>query len=178
MKKYISVIMILCLVFTLTTACSDKGAAPNEGGSSGSSEDQSAQEGAKSSAVDLDLSELSSTMVYAGVYNVLTNYKKYVGKTIKIKGTYGSYYFKETARTQHYILVVDETSCCNLGFELIWKGNHNYPEDYPDEGAEIELTGVFGTREENGQVYGGLTVDKIIILCAKKCIIDCDIPCN
>jgi hypothetical protein len=43
------------------------------------------------------------------------------------------------------------------GIEFILKGDHKYPDDYPQEGSEICITGVFGSYEEDGNTYYALT---------------------
>ena len=42
--------------------------------------------------VDIDLTRMSGTMVYAQVFQMVTEPEKYVGKRIKMKGVFSSYY--------------------------------------------------------------------------------------
>lgn len=122
--------------------------------------------GAKEEAyekADVDLSVLSGTMVYAEVYRIMSAPSDYLGKTIKIKGTYNASYYPPTQKYYSYVLVADATACCAQGFEFEWTGK-SYPEDYPENGETIEVVGVFGCYEELGTTYYSLTVDSLKIL--------------
>jgi hypothetical protein len=87
-----------------------------------------------------------------------------MGKRIKIQGLYYPSYFDQTELYYHYVVVRDESLCCQTGLEFAWKGEHTYPADYPAENTEIELVGVFGSYEELGKTYYFLTVDDISVL--------------
>ena len=113
--------------------------------------------------VDVDLSVLSGTMVYAEVYRIMSAPSDYVGKTIKIKGTYNASYYSPTQKYYSYVLVADATACCAQGFEFEWTGK-SYPEDYPENGETIEVVGVFGSYDELGLTYYSLTVDSLKVL--------------
>lgn len=93
--------------------------------------------------VDVDLTVLSSTMVYAEVYNMMVGPEDYLDKTIKIKGKYAVYHNETADEHYHAVLITDALACCAEGLEFIWNGEHVYPDDYPEEGAEIEITGTF-----------------------------------
>jgi hypothetical protein len=67
-------------------------------------------------------------------------------------------------RTRSGLHIADATTCCSQGLEFIWNGDHVYPDDYPADGTEIELVGVFGTYEELGYTYPYIAVDDIIII--------------
>lgn len=111
----------------------------------------------------IDLTALSSTMVYAEVNNMMTNPDNYMGKTIKMCGSYYTSYFDETDMYYHYVIIEDATACCAQGLEFIWNGDHVYPADYPDEQTQIEISGVFGSYDELGITYYYLAVDEILI---------------
>lgn len=44
-------------------------------------------------------------------------------------------------------------ACCAQGMEFILKGDYQYPEDYPELGEEITVTGVFDTYQEGEFEY-------------------------
>ena len=46
--------------------------------------------------IDVDLTKLSSTMVYSEVYNMLYTPDDYIGKTVKMKGAFAYYEDPET----------------------------------------------------------------------------------
>jgi len=112
----------------------------------------------------VDLTAMSSTLVYAEVYNIMTAPDNYEGKTIKMRGLYQANYFEPTKQYYHCVVIADAAACCQQGLEFEWAGKHKYPNDYPQNGAEIEVTGVFGSYEELGQTYYHLTVEEITIL--------------
>lgn len=101
--------------------------------------------------VDVDLTQLSSTMVYAEVSNMMSSPDEYTGKTVKMSGIFSVY----VGETQVYFacIIADATACCSQGIEFILAGNHSYPDDYPDLGTTVTVTGTFQTYEEDGYQY-------------------------
>lgn len=115
-------------------------------------------------SVDVDLTKLSSTMVYSEVYNIIMVPDDYIGKTIKMKGFFRVYPSLETDAVYFAVVIPDATACCEQGFEFVLRGEHTYPEDYPTEDAEIEITGVLETYEEDGLEYFYVVADELVIL--------------
>lgn len=112
--------------------------------------------------VDMDLTQLSGSMVYAQTFELLNNADKYMGQTIRIAGKFQSVVSKETSNRYYYVMVSDVTACCQQGFEFIWGDNsHVYPDEYPAENSDIVITGVLSTYEENSKKYCYLAVDDI-----------------
>lgn len=109
----------------------------------------------------VDLTVLSSTMVYAEVYNMMSYPEDYLGKTIKMIGLYYPGYFEQTDKTYHFAVIADAAACCSQGIEFIWNGEHKYPDDYPEEGSIIEITGIFKSYEESGETYYYVATDEI-----------------
>lgn len=126
--------------------------------------DAQGKSGEEKSDIDVDLTKLSSTMVYSEVYNMMSKPEDYVGKTIKIEGTYYASYWKDTGKYYHCVLISDATACCQNGIEFVWDDNtHIYPDEYPPDNTVIELTGVFGLYEEKGETYCYLKTDDITV---------------
>ena len=103
------------------------------------------------SDIDIDLTRLSSTMVYSEVYNMMNEPEKYVGKTIRMDGNLAVYKYPE--RNYYTCIIQDATACCQQGMEFLWAGNHKYPDDYPNEGDGIIVTGVFDIYYEGENKY-------------------------
>ena len=164
MKKHVSIVLLLCLIGMPGAGCSNGDAPQNN--STASSKDTQAQEGTGSTSggADIDLTALSSTLVYAEVYNIMTSPDDYRGKTSKMSGLYYSSYDDRTGNSYHFIVIEDATACCQQGLEFIWNGNHRYPDDYPPENARIEVVGVIKSYDELGQSYYCLAVDDIAVL--------------
>ena len=109
--------------------------------------------------VDVDLTVLSSTMVYSEVYNMLYNDPAhYLGKTVKAKGTFSIYQLVTDGVLQpdpvaYACIIADATACCAEGMEFVLEGDYTYPDDYPELGAEITVIGEFQSYEENGMTW-------------------------
>ena len=105
------------------------------------------------SDVDVDLTKMSGTVVYARVLNLLTHPENYVGMTVRMNGAFSIYINEETDAHYYACIIKDATACCAQGIEFVRKGDHSYPEDYPEDGAEIVVEGVFEIYEEEGFRY-------------------------
>ena len=109
--------------------------------------------------VDVDLTVLSSTMVYSEVYNMLYNDPAhYLGKTVKAKGTFSIYQLVTDGVLQpdpvsYACIISDAAACCAEGMEFVLKDDLAYPDDYPELGAEITVIGEFQSYEENGVTW-------------------------
>ena len=102
---------------------------------------------------DIDLTAMSGNMVYAQVYDMLTDTEKYVGKTVRVQGTFNYYQDPETKREYFAALVSDATACCAQGIEFVLPGDVHYPEDYPEQGTPIEISGTCNVYIENEQPF-------------------------
>ena len=109
--------------------------------------------------VDVDLTVLSSTMVYSEVYNMLYNDPAhYLGKTVKARGTFSIYQLVTDGVLQpdpvsYACIISDAAACCAEGMEFVLEGDYTYPDDYPELGAEITVIGEFQSYEENGMTW-------------------------
>ena len=109
--------------------------------------------------VDVDLTVLSSTMVYSEVYNMLYNDPAhYLGKTVKARGEFSIYQLVTDGVLQpdpvsYACIISDAAACCAKGMEFVLKDDLAYPDDYPELGAEITVIGEFQSYEENGMTW-------------------------
>lgn len=106
--------------------------------------------------VDVDLTRLSATMVYAEVYNMLTQPSEYMGKTIRMNGMEAIFYDEGMDKYYFACIILDATQCCSQGIEFELTDDYTYPDDYPEDGTMITVTGVFDTYEEAGATYAVL----------------------
>ncbi|MGM9634881.1 MAG: hypothetical protein ACI3YE_01875 [Candidatus Avispirillum sp.] len=153
MKKIICVLLVMIMSLAVF-GCGDKksdGTAGDSRQNSDSVTSENDREG--NSDIDVDLTELSSTMVYSEVYNMMTAPDGYMGKTVKMKGPFSVYHDEETGNYYFACIISDATACCSQGIEFVLTGEHTYPKDYPELGTEITVTGIFDTYEENGYRY-------------------------
>ena len=109
--------------------------------------------------VDVDLTVLSSTMVYSEVYNMLYNDPAhYLGKTVKARGEFSIYQLVTDGVLQpdpvsYGCIISDAAACCAEGMEFVLKDDLAYPDDYPELGTEITVIGEFQSYEENGVTW-------------------------
>ncbi len=109
--------------------------------------------------VDVDLTKLSSTMVYSEVYNMMTEPGSYLGKLVRMKGIFA--YGEGDERYYFACVISDATACCAQGIEFVLKDERKFPEEYPLTGTEITVVGVFDTYMEGMYKYCQL-VDAVI----------------
>ena len=134
MKKWIGLLLTVMMMGSLSVC--------------GSSAEAASEEAEK---IDVDLSSLSSTMVYSEVYNMVSSPEDYKGKMVRMTGTFGVYEGEE--RNYFSCMIADATSCCSNGIEFVLSGDHTYPEDYPELGETITVTGTFATYMEGEYEY-------------------------
>lgn len=110
----------------------------------------------------IDLTKLSSTMVYSEVYNIMVNPDDYVGKTLIMKGQFTVYHDEKKDKNYYSCIIQDATACCAQGIEFVLAGDYEYPQDYPKEGEEITVMGEFIRYSEGKHVYCGLKDAKLL----------------
>ncbi|MBR6050392.1 MAG: hypothetical protein IKP68_04205 [Clostridia bacterium] len=135
---------ILCIVFAalMCVALVSCGADPTETTNAGQAE---------VSTVDVDLTKLSSTMVYAEVYNMMVSPDDYIGKSVRMKGAFA--YGEGDGRYYFACIISDATACCSQGIEFVLKDGRKFPSEYPQAGTEITVVGVFDTYYEGTYRY-------------------------
>ena len=101
--------------------------------------------------VDVDLTKLSSTMVYSEVYNMMSSPEGYMGKRVRMKGSFA--YAEGDGRYYFACIIADATACCAQGIEFVLKDERKFPDEYPSKGAEITVVGVFDTYMEGTYQY-------------------------
>lgn len=101
--------------------------------------------------VDIDLVKLKGNMLYSQITNIVDDYEKYLGKTIRFIGKMGivdgenKYYYTVSAG--------DATACCNTPLEFVLKGGSTDKKDYPEAGRTVRITGKLETYQEGKQTY-------------------------
>ncbi len=99
--------------------------------------------------VDVDLTRMNATMVFAEVSNIMYMPEDYIGKIIRMNGMAVSSDDPETDVTYHAVIIRDATACCASGLDYILTEGQEYP---PDE-TDVTVTGEFELYEENGFFY-------------------------
>jgi len=139
MKKTVRKI-ILCLAAAVILACSFAGT-PAEA------------EAAEPLLIDLDLAGMSGTIVYAQIYNLLCDPFPWLGRIIRMAGYYSFYEDTEHGTVYHACVIPDATACCAQGIEFVLAGEFAWPDDYPEAGEDITVTGRLEMYEEDGYSY-------------------------
>lgn len=103
--------------------------------------------------IDIDLTTLSATVVYSEVYDMMFYPENYVGKTVKMDGMFTYYYDEANDRYYFACIIMDATACCSQGIEFEPSEEFTYPDDFPEDGEDICVVGVFDTYEEDGFTY-------------------------
>lgn len=112
--------------------------------------------------VDVDLTALSSTMVYSQVYNMMVTPENFTGKVVKMQGSYSCFYDSTTGNYYYACIIQDATACCSQGIEFILTDDYKYPQDYPTDGDIITVQGVFDTYYEGENMYCTLRNAKLL----------------
>ena len=103
--------------------------------------------------IDLDLSQMSGTIAYAQVYQMISDPEAYVGKIIRMTGYFDVFEDQDTGIVYTSCIIPDAAACCAQGFEFVWAGDHAWPEAYPEPGTYLTVTGRFETYLEDDWMY-------------------------
>ena len=99
---------------------------------------------------DVDLSRMSGTMVYGQVNQMVMYPQKYIGKHIRMKGIFSSYYDEELERRFYGCVIQDALACCSQGLAFEVAIPRRYPKEYPAEGDLITVEGDFDYEKDEG----------------------------
>lgn len=110
--------------------------------------------------IDIDLTGVSSTIVYAEVYNMLYfQPEDYIGKTIKISGAFSAFQYVgedgilSEAPVAYACVLSDAAACCAEGIEFILADGQHDPSNYFELDAEITVVGRFEAYEDAGMTW-------------------------
>ncbi|MDD6920307.1 MAG: hypothetical protein PUI85_03750 [Eubacteriales bacterium] len=143
--KLVLLMFVIILSFGMT-ACGNNESANNK------SEKESAYR---------DMTELSATVIYSEVFNMVADPQQYKGDTIKIKGALISYTDERTGRKVKGCVIKDATQCCAQGFEVVGKDGKELFNGIAD-GTEIVVEGTFDYEEDKDYRYIKLVDAKFI----------------
>lgn len=145
MKRIVFIILCIGMVF-VPAGCGGSGSA------GGSGQNTAGQP-------DVDLTDMSATMVYSEVYNMVNTPDDYDGKVIKMTGISTSFSNESSEETYHACIVQDATACCQQGLEYTLTDEGDYPED----DKEITIQGTFQKcTVESGLSYGVIVDAKVL----------------
>jgi hypothetical protein len=142
MRRLMAAVFLLCL---LLVGCDS---AP-----------QAVSPGADGSAdVENDLTQMSGNMVYGYVFAMLNEPETHLGQSFRLRGTYDRMVDEAAGQTYHFIFIADAAACCAEGMEFVL-----IDEDaaYPTLGAQIEITGIYSSYEDEGLNYLRIEADSL-----------------
>lgn len=102
--------------------------------------------------VDVDLTKLSSTMVFAEVYQIMVMPQDYMGKSIRMNGMTAIYDDVTDGSRYYSCIVMDATACCSQGIEFKLKEGQAYPKSE----EFITVKGIFDVYEDGTYKYAVL----------------------
>lgn len=133
-------------------------------GDAGKGKSSKSKSKTSSNKIDVDLNNLNANVVYAQVFQMMTEPDKFIGKRIRMSGQFNVYAAQEgnpSGVTEYYaIIIADAQACCQQGIEFVWPG-HTYPDGFPEVKSNASVTGIFEVYEENGKKYCRLVADTV-----------------
>ncbi len=69
-------------------------------------------DGSSYDSVDYDLTSMSSDMVYATVYDMVSDPDAYAGRVVRMRGPYCHTFYEPTDTDYFYVVIQDATACC------------------------------------------------------------------
>lgn len=115
--------------------------------------------------VDVDLSVMSSSLVYSEVANIMAMPDDYCGKVMKMSGLFTAMVDDNDNKTYCACIIQDATACCAQGIEFQPFKQDLAGKDIKNlEGSEITVTGTFGKYTIGDNVYYTLKDARIVVL--------------
>lgn len=112
-----------------------------------------ARKAKKKDGFDYDLTTMDGDMVYATVYLMMTDPDSFIGKKFKMRGQYYAAFYEPTNAYYHYCFISDAAGCCQQGIEFAVDSKFKYPDDFPEDAANILVTGVFEKYTEDDKIF-------------------------
>ena len=145
MKKQ-GLVVMLAVFMALTGVLSGCGTAGGDAASA-ASEEKAQKE------IDVDLTQMSSTMIYSEVFNMVSEPDDYLGKMIKMEGTFAMYHDDKSGIDYYACIIEDATACCAQGIEFELSEAYKNPGSYMTEGDTITVLGTFDKYMEGDATY-------------------------
>ena len=101
------------------------------------------------SKIDIDLTEMSSDMVYSEVNSMMILPYSYRDKIVKIRGEADTYVDVKTKYKYHTCVIADAITCCPQGLEFELADNIQYPSP----GENVTVIGRFVTYRDGDVLY-------------------------
>lgn len=150
MKKLFVFVVLLLFCTLLFAGCGDDSA------------NGLVKSGETKTGYDIDLTVMSSTMVYSQVLDMLQYPKAYEGQRVKMRGNFTVWHSNDTGLYYPAVVIADATACCSQGIEFVLKDEPTYPDGYPESGTDVTVGGVFRIYYEGSNRFVHL-VDSVLL---------------
>ncbi len=101
----------------------------------------------------VDLTGLSAALTYEEVRQMVLTPEDYVGEMISLKGTFTTWYNRDEDKNYFSCMVQEPATGDETGLEFVLAGNPVYPDDYPEEGSAITISGLFETYQSGDETF-------------------------
>ena len=93
-----------------------------------------------------DFTKMNYNMISSLLFDFIINPKKYADKTVKMDGQFETSVYEG----KRYFAVIkwDLTGCCPAGLDFEPPEDLNFPEDFPEKGTSITVSGVLKYQED------------------------------
>ena len=92
--------------------------------------------------VELDLSKMNADLAYAFIFQIVVEPEKYEGKTVRMTGTFETFYDNEPYGRHDYCIITDVLACCAQGLEF-----ENAKVSGIEPGQKITVSGTLKLRD-------------------------------
>ena len=92
--------------------------------------------------VELDLSKMNADLAYAFIFQLVVEPEKYEGKTVRMTGTFETFYDNEPYGRHDYCIITDVLACCAQGLEF-----ENAKVSGVEPGQKITVSGTLKLRD-------------------------------
>ena len=92
--------------------------------------------------VELDLSKMNADLAYAFIFQLVVEPEKYEGKTVRMTGTFETFYDNEPYGRHDYCIITDVLACCAQGLEF-----ENAKVSGVKPGQKITVSGTLKLRD-------------------------------
>lgn len=110
---------------------------------------------------DFDFTGMSYNVLSGVLFDILVTPEKYKNKTVKVAGNFNT----QVHEGKRYFSVIkwDATGCCPAGIDFIPPENMKYPEDFPENDAEITVCGRMILMGQGDEEALYLVADKVLL---------------
>ena len=112
--------------------------------------------------IDVDLTIMSSTVVYSQVYDMMCYPEEYIGMTVKMTGIYVCTDPEISDEFYCACIIQDATACCAQGIEFELTDDYVFPDDYPEYEDTVTVAGTFDIYKDGGLTYCTLRNAKLL----------------